>query len=342
MFMSIRGAAPAEVQPPSPDDITAVLVYLQDRSEAIRTAIATTYKSPWIGSLFLLKKPELWKALGHLHTRLSKVILFIHSLKDGDSHPFPVDSILERLIKALRKDFSTLDASETWEIVHEVRDCGLLLASSEHLGTMLVWEKNRDKSFQNHWTNHLNPQELEELAQKANLKQLTRDEHIRAVSRLATLFAERDNAARHRYAKVENKSKFLSSLWPSFAVLLLLLFAALWGLTGEFYILALTAVSGAIGSRLSGMRKVRDEMTRFEEIRAFAPVVWLQLFVGGALGLLVYTALRTGIVTIPGNQGLSWPIVSIAAFACGFSESLFLGIVEKIVSVAEKEKEKGS
>jgi hypothetical protein len=86
------------------------------------------------------------------------------------------------------------------------------------------------------------------------------------------------------------------------------------------------AAAGLCGASLGGLLKLRDEVSRGAEMREFGPFYLGQLLVGAAAGLLGYAADESGIVDVAGGSAG----VAALAFALGFSEAAFLGLLARI------------
>jgi hypothetical protein len=84
--------------------------------------------------------------------------------------------------------------------------------------------------------------------------------------------------------------------------------------------------AGLAGSALGGLIQLRDEVVRGAQVREFTPFYVGQLLLGATAGLLVFVADRSGIVEIVGGSAG----VATAAFAVGFSEAAFLGLLARI------------
>ena len=105
----------------------------------------------------------------------------------------------------------------------------------------------------------------------------------------------------------------------------------------------LALVSGMLGSMLSGMRRLRDELQRIWQIDAFRSAFYAQLAAGAGLGLLALVLFDLGILPeITGGQATepasaspdeqtTLILYALSGFAAGFSEPFVIGAIQRIV-----------
>ena len=92
----------------------------------------------------------------------------------------------------------------------------------------------------------------------------------------------------------------------------------------------LAALAGALGGTLANVIKLRDEISRGTELRAFKPSLVAQPVVGAVAGLVVLLFVTSGVLgTTEAPTGVRWAALTLLAFAAGFSEAMFLGIVRR-------------
>jgi putative (di)nucleoside polyphosphate hydrolase len=107
--------------------------------------------------------------------------------------------------------------------------------------------------------------------------------------------------------------------------------AARWA-GAEWSQVAVALAAGALGSAVSGLLKLRDQLTKSTDIVAFAAIGSAQIAVGAAGGLLVLFLVKLGVL---GQQtDNEWASIGALAFAAGFSEPFLLGTVRGIVQAA--------
>jgi hypothetical protein len=105
---------------------------------------------------------------------------------------------------------------------------------------------------------------------------------------------------------------------------------------------ALVASSAMLGSLLSGLRRLRDELQRIGELTAFWSAFLAQIAAGAGLGILALVLFKAGILPVIGQQASvntaggqvasNQPaILATYAFAAGFSEPFVIGAIQRIV-----------
>lgn len=318
------------------------------RSKARRAAAAAAAKpEPKLSDLFAANRwvprgnidPELRKALGVIQTRLSETrrLLATEKAEDLLEH----DPCGQELVSLLGPDPSELDIDAAWELSGAIRRINVRFRNREFLASRLEYERRRSaKSGQWHsWDKHFGMQELEEL-----IKAFTHRTQVvspavvdRAIDRLTFLYLQREEAGRDRRARAALKRHYLSRLW---IVLLLLLvgFGVSFNVATNWNIweaVVLTLCAGALGSAVSGIFKVRDQLVQLDELRSFWPAMRVQPLIGACGGVILLLALQSHAVAIgtvsDGQSG--WALL---AFIAGFSEPFFLGIVQHVAVVPDK------
>ena len=79
---------------------------------------------------------------------------------------------------------------------------------------------------------------------------------------------------------------------------------------------------------------MRDHVTNINDLRAFAPAIVVQPLIGATAGLLLLVALDSKLIAVNWG-GPDWASRGVIAFAAGFSEPFFLGIVGKVSAIGE-------
>jgi uncharacterized membrane-anchored protein len=88
-------------------------------------------------------------------------------------------------------------------------------------------------------------------------------------------------------------------------------------------------VAGATGATVASAFRLRDALARLSALRTFWPAFALQLALGAAAGLFLWTVLESRFVDV-GPDGEDWAIAVALAFVAGFSEPFVLKTVERI------------
>jgi hypothetical protein len=281
--------------------------------------------------------PELRKALGVIQTRLSETRRLL-ALRKTDVTLRNAAAVTE-LVSLVRRDPATLDIDGAWELAGALKRLNLRFADREFLTSRLEYEQRRAAATgQWHgWNTHFEAQELIDLLAAFRARQATENDHRRAVDRLTFLYLQREEAGRDRRARAALKRLYLSRLW---VVLLLLLagfgvainVATTWDI---WEAVVLTICAGGLGSTLSGIFKVRDQLVQLDELRSFWPAMRVQPLIGACGGLILFLALRSNAVSLGSvSHGLSG--MGLAAFAAGFSEPFFIGTVQRVAVVPDK------
>jgi hypothetical protein len=283
--------------------------------------------------------PELRKALGVIQVRLSETRRLVAAEKSAAV--LEDDPCGQELRSLLARDPSTLDIDAAWELSGAIRRLNVRFRNREFLASRLEYERARAaKDEQWHgWDKHFGLQDLEQLIKA--FKQRNQDvepaDVDRAIDRLTFLYLQREEAGRDRRARAALKRHYLSRLW---IVLLLLLVG--FGLAFNVAMkwegweaVVLTLCAGALGSALSGIFKVRDQLVQLDELRSFWPAMRVQPLIGACGGMVLLLVVQSHAVAF-GNlsEGLSgWGLL---AFIAGFSEPFFLGIVQRVAVVPDR------
>ena len=99
---------------------------------------------------------------------------------------------------------------------------------------------------------------------------------------------------------------------------------------GDPSLVLLAGAAGALGGTLANLLRLRDDLKSGTELRAFKPSLLAQPAVGAASGLVVLLAVEGGFLGIADQDDeVRWATTTMLAFAAGFSEALFIGIVRR-------------
>ena len=92
----------------------------------------------------------------------------------------------------------------------------------------------------------------------------------------------------------------------------------------------LAGSAGALGGTLANLLRLRDNLRRGTELREFKPLLLAQPAVGAASGLVILLVIEGGFLGIGDQESeVRWATTTMLAFAAGFSEALFIGIVRR-------------
>jgi hypothetical protein len=177
------------------------------------------------------------------------------------------------------------------------------------------------------------------LSEAVGRSRLTDDDR----ARLAAVYTARAGANAIERTRIEEKARYLKWFGFALSVLAALAIAGLAFAPGSPSLESLVGavLGGAIGAALSGTFKLRDEIGRISQLRAFGPAVWVQPVIGAVAGLFLLVVLASGLIDISGTAD-DWAQVALLAFVGGFSEPFFLGLVGRVATVAETHPEQSS
>ena len=160
------------------------------------------------------------------------------------------------------------------------------------------------------------------------------------MDRLNCLYLKRAEAGRDRRAKAALKDLYLKHLTLVLVPFLLGLGTiALVSTTGSHSVwraFAVAALAGALGSTLSGVLRLRDQLLRMDELRAFKPAMLVQPLVGASAGALVFLLLASRALSVGSLDPAAWPSPGVLGFVAGFSEPFFLGLVDRVAGLPEQ------
>jgi hypothetical protein len=312
-----------------------------------RRAKAATPAEPVLSELFAAGRwvprgrvdPELRKALGVIQVRLSETrrLLAAEKAEDMLEH----DPCGKELKSLLGPHPTELDIDAAWELAGAIKRLNVRFRNREFLTSRLEYERARaTKEGQWHsWDKHFALGELDELLK--SFKQRGRPVHPsavdRTIDRLTFLYLQREEAGRDRRARAALKRQYLTRL--CFVLVLLLAgFGVAFNVATQWdgwEAVVLTLCAGALGSALSGIFKVRDQLVQLEELRGFWPAMRVQPLIGACGGLILLLVLQSHAVAV-GNVTDGFAGWALLAFAAGFSEPFFLGIVQRVAVVPDR------
>jgi hypothetical protein len=149
---------------------------------------------------------------------------------------------------------------------------------------------------------------------------------------LRTVFMHRANKRRKSHARLAIRA---GTLWRMLIPLLLLvlttgLLLAVARPTTTWFVLV-AVFTAALGSVLSGFFKLRDDLRRLTDLRAFRAALVVQPFVGAAAGLFAFLLVRADVLHVPtADSAPSFTPYGVYGFLAGFSEPFLLGVVRRL------------
>ncbi|HET9005461.1 MAG TPA: hypothetical protein VFQ04_02000 [Actinomycetes bacterium] len=148
--------------------------------------------------------------------------------------------------------------------------------------------------------------------------------------------ATRERLARLMHAK-ESQAQTAKARWAlkqrvtALTILVLLLAVAAFGvavagMVADDRALWSAAAAGAAGAALGGLIRLRDEVTLGTQVRQFWLFFCGQVLIGVAAGVLTFLIDDGGLVAVAGGSAG----VAAVAFAVGFSEAAFVGLLTRL------------
>jgi hypothetical protein len=278
--------------------------------------------------------PELRKVLGVLQDEIGETrSLFAQ----GRSRVATAAG--EHIEGLLRQEVGALTVDSAWELVGALKRANLRLGDRSYIAARLEYEgsRNRAKGRWHSWAAHFSKKELDALRKSYREGTPSRGARSLAVDRLTFLYLMRAEAGRDRRAKAALKCMYLQRLALVLIALLVLLATTISLTAGDARTpVLLAACAGALGSTLSGIFAVRDQLGRLDELRGFAPAMRVQPLVGACAGLVVLLALHSDVVSLGPSTDEAWSTQVLLAFVAGFSEPFFLGIVKRVAVLPER------
>jgi hypothetical protein len=321
------------------DTATAVGSWIPPRDGAVaklREALLLRYRGR------RRRNPELAKALAFVHRYFAEARNLLE-LDDAQA-PLRTAAVSERFRQLLSRDLEKLSIDEAWELANDLKRDLLLIADASYVWAQLAYEAERDKKPNkwHRWKEHFPAQKLRGLieAQKERCRDGNVDPsvHLEAVRSLRKLYDLRAEEGLERRARAAQKCRYLTALIPILLLPLLTLSASMYEAGADAWRhIALAASAGALGATLSGTFRVRDRLVELDDLRSFWPAMRIQPLIGATAGLVTLFVLETGAVNVQANATASWAAVAFFTFAAGFSEPFFLGLVERVAVIPDKQ-----
>lgn len=283
-------------------------------------------------------QPELAKALTRVQTHVAEASALLEL--DDEKAPLRTAQSTDRLRHLLSRDVDSLSVDAAWELANALKRELLLLGDRHYVWTQLDYEAEREKKpgHWHSWSDHFNRQRLNELLDVGKNGSVGADLQAEAVYRLRLLYLERAQAGLERRVRAAQKCRYLGILAWALVALFLGLSAIVQrvGGGGMWESIALVGFAGALGATLAGTFRVRDKLVELDDLRSFWPAMRVQPLVGAVAGLVILLVLESGAVALGDRSSSSWAAQALFAFAAGFSEPFFLGLVEKVAVIPDK------
>jgi hypothetical protein len=305
----------------------------------------------WDAPLAQLLVRAQWRSSSRAHPERSKVLGLVQAELSESSRLLssddPRDAAAEDELRALLLEHLRIrTVDDGWELVARLKRLNLRLGRRDraYVQSLLEYERAHvdDPHHWHTWTMHFRKQELDGLlaAYRNGAGAVQDRQRDHAVTSLNLLYLKRAEAGRDRRAKAAMKDLYLKHLALVLTPFVLGLGAvALVSTTSSHSVwraFAVSALAGALGSTLSGVLRLRDQLLRMDELRAFRPAMLVQPLVGASAGALVFLLLASHAFSVGSIDPAAWPSPGVLGFAAGFSEPFFLGLVDRVAGLPEQ------
>lgn len=320
--------------------------------------------------------PEHQRVLGEIHEALGE-LRRLHLLKRGE-RPFDAEALDRSLVEMVEgREVSALSIPASWEYALGLQRLLLTVGDRHYIKAQLEseWKKEiaTEAPYRGRWSAYFDRKLLEDLiAEYKKAEGVTEDgnAHRQAVEYLTYLSVTRNSIGRSLAMNSNTRTLYLDRLTNVLAGLLLLLLVIIYVASfkdqfvffgvlqelgkggqanlGQFRLnpghpdfrhALLAGALGAMGSLISGFYTLRDKVKYLHDLRSFRAAMWAQPFVGATAGVIVFLAIRSGLIGLTVRGDLDqWPAYGLYGFIAGFSEPFFLGIVSRVASTADKQK----
>lgn len=294
--------------------------------------------------------PELVRVWGEVHETAGAIL----GILGNSQQPGSTEGLEARLQAVFELDLTQPSVEVGWAALDSLRGSFIEIGDAPRLHAMLQGEATlakEDRADQvargvTSWKHVFPEEELTRLLKTApgsspdEGKGPTPGEWATQVrSALQILHRERVRGELLWRQRQQTSSRYF--LWTLLlSVPLVAVFAILVTLVGEsttWRETSLAVAAGALGSAVSGAFKLR-ELTEITRMRFYGRGLGVQLTVGAAAGLFVLLLVQGSVLALPGAASENTEAASaIYAFAAGFSEPFFLGVVGKIASTGSKQ-----
>jgi len=291
-----------------------------------------------------------WKTSSRAHPERAKVMGCIQSELSEASRLLAIrgerDEALESELKALlhaNARIRTVD--DGWELANRLKRLNLRLGRLDRAYVQSLLENEsahlNDATHWHSWDQHFRCEELTQLLKAYDVDPVDDPTRDRAVDRLNFLFLRRAEAGRDRRTRAAVKDLYLRHLAVVMVPFLLGLGAIACISTttspashSVWRSFVVAALAGALGSTLSGVLKLRDQLLRQDELRAFKPAMLVQPLVGASAGALVFLLLAGRAISVGSLDPVAWPSPGLLGFVAGFSEPFFVGLVDRVAGAS--------
>ncbi len=284
-------------------------------------------------------EPELAKALCLIQGRVAEARALLE-LNTAEPTPHS-ERTRSRLLELLTRDVDSLTTDSAWELANQLKLELLFLGDKHYVWARLDYECERTKKagHWHGWSDHFGEQKLHDLIDAGKNGAVDAGVQAEAIHHLRLLYTERAEAGLERRVRAQQKLRYLNILALALIFFLVLLSGIVqWiGGGGMWESIVLVVSAGALGATLAGTFRVRDKLVQLDDLRSFWPAMRVQPLVGAVAGLVILLVLESGAVALGNGNTASWAAQALFAFAAGFSEPFFLGVVQKVAVLPDKD-----
>ncbi len=326
---------------------------LRDALDRAQREVTSYQGQRWTVPGLKLKDPERMKAYSRLSARLTELEVLLPSVS-SEQDIAAVQSVLARIQRKLGRELA-------WDIAEQLQLTLVRISPPARLSSLLETERTlvREHAAKKgdsalpygnaiDWARKFPVEELERLCADYKNGNPSKETREISIARLVHLYEARIDAWRHQRAHTQLRSNYLHavalSLLGLLSALVVLVNIVLHFAAGNplVWMLLTTAMTGALGSLLTGVFKLRDEMMSIRQLRAFSPVLIALPVVGATAATVLFVVLHAGLLSIGGLKvdELNWAHHALFGFLAGFSETFFFGIVRKVAGQLEEHEPK--
>jgi hypothetical protein len=276
--------------------------------------------------------PELRKLLGRIYRGIGDALRI-----DRSTHKGLGDEGRERFCQILEVDPTTLNVDTALDVVDALDRALIELGDERYLRDLFAVELARDRTDTSATTlSHVfsSPPQKEEVALVDSGKPLDEAALESIRNQLSGLYLTRSVLYDLHRARQGMKSRYMLALVPALAILVAGFAVISYDIEPNLPATALVIVAGALGALLSGTLRLRDHISNINDLRAFRPLLAVQPLIGATAGLVSLLVLESKVVQVNWG-GPAWATEGVVAFAAGFSEPFFLGIVGRVASIGD-------
>lgn len=311
-----------------PDRVATSRLTLADSVADLESDLARRLNTPSSRRRFWLLAsrvdPEVVRVWGRIQESLSDLALLLVRTNVAQHG---ADAKLASLLRSKPVDREQWTLAFARSFDHALRAVVPLFADEAYLRSTILTAKTSKRLQKSFGAERA--KQIERLVENGELDSRKVETLAFALRRVAL---DRANKRRKDHARTAVRSELLKRmLGPLLIMVAITTFVFAKADDGKAWSVVVALTSGALGSILSGSFRLRDEVTRLTDLRAFSPGVWVQPLLGAAAGLFAFLIVRAGLLRLPSTADVaSVTGYGVYGFLAGFSEPFLLGIVKRL------------